>query len=78
MTSNNRYGEFQDEDLANKNISINKLVNEPQQIENKKPKFLQQAMDNKDVLIINNMASGGNVTEKAQTSLMISINTHLR
>jgi hypothetical protein len=75
--SNNRYGEFQDEEFANKNISLGGPSNQQQQVENKKPKFLQKAMENKDVIVIN-MASGGNATEKTQTSLMISINTHLR
>jgi hypothetical protein len=77
MNSNNRYGEFQDEEFQNKNISLNKPNDQPQQVKPEKPKFLQQAMDNKDVIMIN-MSTGGNATEKAQTSFMMSINTHLR
>jgi hypothetical protein len=75
--SNNRYGEFQDEEFANKNISLGGPSNQQQQVENKKPKFLQEAMDYKDVIVINT-ASEGNAAQKTQTSLMISTNTHLR
>jgi hypothetical protein len=77
MSSNNRYGEFQDEEIANKNISLNEINKEPHQVSSAKPKFLQKAMENKDIIVLN-MATGGNATEKAQTNLMISINTHLR
>jgi hypothetical protein len=78
MEAKGKFQKFDDEDLTNKNISLGGEVNTKQVEPSKpKPKFLQKAMANKEVIAVN-MTTGGNVTEKISQNVMNNINNHLR
>ncbi len=78
MEGKGNFQKFEDEEMANKNISLNTEVNIKQVEPAKpKPKFLQKAMANKEVIAVN-MTTGGNATEKISQNVMNNINNHLR
>ena len=78
MEGKGKFQKFEDDDLGNKNISLNNETNIKQVEPAKpKPKFLQKAIANKEVIAVN-MTTGGNATEKISQNVMNNINNHLR
>ncbi len=80
----NKFNKFEDEDISNKNINLNTPDPTQKQIssnnEDKRPKFLNQMLRNKEDVVAGVIVRNGNnsnTTEEISKNTMSTINTYL-